>query len=245
MGEAKKTAVAIRHLQFEDLGCFEPALERNDYEVKYHDVGVRPLEELLESPPDLLVVLGGPIGAYEDRTFPFLKKEVDILKARLQKGLPTMGICLGAQLMAHALGSRVYPGPAKEIGFSPLQLTSEGEQSCLRHLDGGRVLHWHGDTFDLPAESVRLASTDLCVNQAFRYGTASIAFQFHPEAGGRGFERWLIGHTVELAAAGIGVSELRAESELLQQDYRETTPRHHSISYVRIHTGRFRDHHRH
>lgn len=216
MNRAKKTAVAVRHVAFEDLGCFETALEAKDFEVRYHDIGVRPLAELAAAPPDLLVVLGGPIGVYEEDKYPFLAEEVRLLQQRLERNLPIMGICLGAQLMARALGADVYPGPAKEIGFAPIALTAAGEASCLRYFADSSVLHWHGDTFDLPKGATLLASTDICRNQAFSYGSTAIAFQFHPEAGGRGFERWLIGHTMELSQAGISIDALRSENARLE-----------------------------
>jgi GMP synthase (glutamine-hydrolysing) len=112
--------------------------------------------------------------------------------------------------MARALGARVYAGPAKEIGWKPVTLTDAGRAGPLRHLDPGPVLHWHGDTFDLPDGAQRLASTDACLNQAFAIGRHALAFQFHPEADGRCFERWLVGHAIEIAAAGLSVAALRA-----------------------------------
>lgn len=205
----------IRHLAFEDLGAFEPVLTRAGYDVLYHDVGLDDITALDPLDAGLLVVLGGPIGAYEDDKYPLLACELKLLKTRLAAGKPTIGICLGAQLMARALGARVYPGPEKEIGFAPLDLTEAGRASCLGVFESEPVLHWHGDIFDLPEGATRLASTNVCPNQAFSYGANAIAFQFHPEAGGTGFERWLIGHTLELAHAGKDVPQLRAECEAL------------------------------
>ncbi|MEN2978769.1 glutamine amidotransferase [Tistrella bauzanensis] len=205
-----KTAVAIRHLAFEDLGCFEPVLERAGYKVHYYDAGVDDLWTLDPLTTGLIIVLGGPIGAYEDDKYPFLADELTLIEQRLAAGRPIFGICLGAQLMARAMGARVYPGPAKEIGFASLTLTDAGAASCLGVFGDGPVLHWHGDRFDLPDGAVGLASTPLCPVQAFSRGPNVLAAQFHPEAGGEGFERWLIGHTVELAAAGVDVPALRA-----------------------------------
>lgn len=206
-----RTAVAIRHLAFEDLGHFAPVLAEAGYQVRYCDVGLDPFEDA----GDLLVVLGGPIGVYEEDKYPFLTREIDLIEARLAAQRPTLGICLGAQLMARALGARVYPGPAKEIGFAPVRLTDAGRASCLANFEGKPVLHWHGDTFDLPAGAALLASTEICRQQAFSLGRNAIGFQFHPEAGAAGFERWLIGHTCELAAAGKSISALRADYERL------------------------------
>ncbi len=212
------TAVAIRHVAFEDLGAFHAPIERAGYRVHYYDVGLDPLWTLEPVKTELVVVLGGPIGAYEDDKYPFLRDEIDLLEERLAAGRPTLGICLGAQLIARALGARVYPGPAKEIGFSPLTLTQDGRASCLAPFDGEPVLHWHGDTFDLPKGAVRLAFTAACQNQAFAYGRNALAVQFHPEAGGDAFERWLIGHALELAKAGIDVGKLREEQTALGAD---------------------------
>jgi len=208
-----KSAVVIRHLAFEDLGHFAPVLAEAGYDARYCDVGLDALDAAATA--DLLIVLGGPIGVYEDDKYPFLADEIALLTARLAAKRPTLGICLGAQLMARALGARVYPGPAKEIGFAPVTLTEAGRASCLAGFEGKPVLHWHGDTFDLPAGAMLLASTAICTQQAFAFGQNAIGFQFHPEAGAAGFERWLIGHTCELAAAGKSVHALRADYERL------------------------------
>src|SRR3989344_380272 len=125
---------------------------------------------------------------------------------------PTLGICLGAQLIARALGANVYPGGRKEIGWGELQLPQAGLQSPLKHLSGVPVLHWHGDTFDLPADAELLASSPVYPHQAFRVGCNVLALQFHPEALTRQFECWLIGHTGELAGAGLDVPTLRSQS---------------------------------
>lgn len=206
------TAVAIRHIAFEGLGIIEPVLRRAGYTPHFHDAGIDNLGTIDPVGTDLLVVLGGPIGAYEDDRYPFLADELRILERRLAAGRPTLGICLGAQLMARALGARVYPGPGKEIGWSPIALTQAGRVSPLASLDGVAVLHWHGDTFDLPAGAECLASTDLCAHQAFALGRNALGLQFHGEVDGADIERWLIGHACEIAAAGLDPRALRADS---------------------------------
>jgi GMP synthase (glutamine-hydrolysing) len=101
----------------------------------------------------------------------------------------------------------------KEIGWAPLDLTAEGRASCLRHLAGAAVLHWHGDTFDLPQGAVRLASTPACDNQAFSWGKAALGLQFHAEAAGTALESWFVGHAAEIGATpGISVPRLRADT---------------------------------
>ena len=209
-----KSAIAIRHVGFEDLGAFAPALRAAGYQVQYWDIGEQELWTLEPVKTDLLIVLGGPIGAYEDDAYPFLAEEIDILEQRLAANRPTLGICLGAQLIARAAGARVFPSGGKEIGFAPIRLSEAGRSSCLAPFaDAPMTLHWHGDTFDLPAGAERLASTDLCENQAFALGANIIGFQFHPEASAKGFEKWLVGHAAELAAGQIDVPRLRVDAQ--------------------------------
>ncbi|PWG63528.1 glutamine amidotransferase [Sediminicurvatus halobius] len=212
---AERRCLAIRHVAFEDLGLLAPLLEASGYQIRYREAGVDDLTAEDPHAPDLLVILGGPIGAADEADYPFLADEVRLLRERLAADRPTLGLCLGAQLMARALGAQVYPAREKEIGWAPLELTAAGRAGCLRHLDGGitLVLHWHGDTFELPAGATRLASTRACENQAFAYGERALALQFHAEAAGRALERWFIGHTVEIAATpGVSVPQLRADT---------------------------------
>jgi len=207
-----KRAIMIRHLAFEDAGILAPVLAARGYDASYRDAGVDDLGDLALSAGDLLIVLGGPIGAYEEAKYPFLVDELRMIERALRQRVAILGVCLGAQLLARALGGRVYPGRAKEIGIAPITLTADGQRSCLARLtDERRVLHWHGDTFDLPAGAVRLASTDITPNQAFALGP-TLGLQFHIEAEPAKFERWLIGHAGELAAAGIDVAALRAQA---------------------------------
>jgi GMP synthase (glutamine-hydrolysing) len=207
-----RSAVAIRHVHFEDLGAFEVELRAAGYRVSYIEAGIDDLDAIDSDATDLLAVLGGPIGAYEEDRYPFLKPELRLIERRLRAGRPTLGLCLGAQLMARALGAKVRPGPAKEIGWAPLELTEEGRAGPLRHLGAEPVLHWHGDILDLPDGAARLASTRLCPNQAFALDRTALGVQFHPEAEAAGFERWLIGHAAEIAAVGLSPALLRRET---------------------------------
>ena len=200
--------VALRHVGFEDLGAFSQPLQAAGYDIRYHDIGLD--DAAAVGDPDLLAVLGGPIGAYDEDLYPFLTDEIALLAKRLAARRPALGICLGAQLMARALGARVYPGRAKEIGFAPLRLSDP--DGLLSPLQDVPVLHWHGDTFDLPDGAVHLAATRDCDNQAFSIGRHALAFQCHPEAQSLGFERWLIGHAAEIAATpGVSVGGLRIQ----------------------------------
>lgn len=208
-----KTAAVIRHVHFEGLAAFAPVLEQSGYAIRYHEAPTDDLAapELLDC--DILFVLGGPIGAYEEDKYPFLCPELALIERRLASGCPIMGICLGAQLMARALGARVYPGPAKEIGWAPVTLTEAARRGPARHLEGGPVLHWHGDTFDLPAGTDLLASTSVCRNQAFSRGNNALALQFHPEATAENLELWFVGHAAEISGVpGLTVNALRADS---------------------------------
>lgn len=202
---------ALRHVPFEDLGAFAPALSVRLRRYAYFDVGADDLATFDPLAPDLLIVLGGPIGVYEEDRYPFIAEELRVIRRRLSAGRPIMGICFGAQLIAAAMDARVYPSGGKEIGFAPITLTPAGRASCLAPFaDDPIALHWHGDTFDLPEGATLLASTPACVNQAFSAGPNVIAFQFHPEGGGA-FERWLIGHANEISGAGININRLRAD----------------------------------
>ena len=204
--------IALRHLAFEDLGIFEEVLLAKGFEVIYIEAGQAELAKLDWDEADLLVVLGGPIGVYERHDYPWLCQEIEMVERRLRRDLPTLGICLGAQIIAAALGAAVYPGRAKEIAWSPVQLVPLASGNCLALLDQVDVLHWHGDTFDLPAGATLLASTELTTNQAFSFGRNALALQFHAEADGAQIEHWLIGHTLELRNAGININHLRQAS---------------------------------
>lgn len=208
-----KVAVVIRHVDFEDLGCFEGVLSDHGYKIYYYDVGVNEIWTLDPCIPELLIILGGPVGVNQMDDYPFLQEEQHILEARLEANKPTLGICLGAQQMAAALGGEMLPMEDKEIGFSTLTLSDEGKQGPLAELDGVPVLHWHGDQILLPDGATQLASTEHCPVQAFSMGANILGLQFHPEADAEsGLERWLVGHAAELASAGIDPSDLRDDA---------------------------------
>jgi GMP synthase (glutamine-hydrolysing) len=204
--------LAIRHVPFEDLGLLEPLLRARGYRTSYLDVPVEPVTPEAALEPDLLVVLGGPIGVYETGAYPFLGAEREAVAARVRAGRPTLGVCLGAQLVAAALGADVVATGRKEIGYAPLTLTAEGRSSALAPLDGVRVLHWHGDQFAIPEGAVRLAETPGFPNQAFAIGFHVLGLQFHLEADHTQIERWLVGHAHELASAGIDPNRIRSDA---------------------------------
>jgi GMP synthase (glutamine-hydrolysing) len=216
-----KICLAVRHVAFEDLGLLGPLVAARGYGVRYHDAGVQPFDAQTLLAPDLLIVLGGPIGVYERETYPFISDEIGALAARIAADKPLLGICLGAQMMAAALGARVAPGAVKEIGWAPVTLTPDGEKSALAPLGATPVLHWHGDNCEMPAGCAHLAATPHCPVQAFARTPAQLALQFHLETEPARFESWLVGHAVELGKAGIDPRELRAQARALGPATRE------------------------
>ncbi len=211
-----KHAIAISHVCFEDAGTLEDAITARGIQFRYLQAGVDDLSPAKDA--DILILLGGPIGVYEVDRYPFLKQEFAVIETVLARGKPIVGICLGAQLLAAVLGSRVYPAREKEIGWGLLGLTPDGRKSPLVALAESkfRVLHWHGDTFDLPRGATWLAETAVTPHQAFSTNNGKVlALQFHVEQHAKGMERWLIGHTLELTTSGIDLHKLRADTERL------------------------------
>lgn len=214
MGNNKVVNV-IRHLAFEDLASFTSVLQAKDIEVNYVEAAYDDLSQIDALSDELLVILGGPISVNDSDMFPFLEIELELLKQRIAADKPTLGICLGAQLIAAALGADVYSGEVKEIGWYPLGLSEAGKDSALRYLSAEHcsMLHWHGETFDLPEGAVLLASSELYENQAFSYGDNVLALQFHPEITQRSMEKWFIGHIGEIMQTeGVSVKQLRKDT---------------------------------
>lgn len=210
-----KQCVAVRHVHFEDLGSFEAPIRKAGYSIRYLDPTCEDLAPAAKV--DLTVFLGGPIGVYETRAYPFLIKELKAIESRLKKQLPTMGVCLGGQLIAAAAGAKVYGGKkGKEIGWAPLSFTKDGLRGVTAPLAAGnkQMLHWHGDTYDLPKGATLLASSQKYENQIFTIGQNVLAFQCHPEFKEAALENWLVGHACELAGAKINLSNLRKATRL-------------------------------
>lgn len=178
-----KRALIVRHTPFEGAAGFRLPIEQAGYEFNRINVSDPGFTSFDWMEPDLVVVMGGPMGVYEREAYPWIDGEVVGLAMRIAARLPTLGVCLGSQMIAAALGARVYPGPVKEVGFAPVQIAEAGLNSPLRHLAGVPLLHWHGDTFDLPDGAELLAATHNYANQAFRIGDHLLALQFHPEMG--------------------------------------------------------------
>ncbi|PRY39479.1 type 1 glutamine amidotransferase [Umezawaea tangerina] len=174
-------AAVVQHVPFEGPGLIAPALAAVGADVRV--VRVDQGESLPDAARlDVLVVLGGPMGALDDHTHPHLARERELVAECVRRGLPVLGVCLGAQLLAAALGARVWRGPEPEVGTGHVELTPAGFADPVLGPSGPRlpVVHWHQDTFDLPEHSAALASSDRYAHQAFRVGD-SYGLQFHVE----------------------------------------------------------------
>jgi GMP synthase (glutamine-hydrolysing) len=179
---------------------------------------------------ELLIVMGGGMGVgdKDDPRYPFLRAEIALLETALRDGRPVLGVCLGAQLLAHAAGARVGANVGRdregretrvrEVGWGPVTFLGRADEPVLAGLGAEEtVLHWHGDTFDLPAGAVRLASTALCNNQAFRLGTRAFGLQFHVEADADMARRWAVedAEFVRSARGPDGPARVLAETDRL------------------------------
>ena len=170
-----------------------------------------------------LVMLGGPMSVNDEKEYPYLTYEMKMAEQFMKKGKKVFGVCLGAQLMARALGAKVYPGPEKEIGWYDIELVGEGIQDqlmgklAIHPRSGGyrkklKVFHWHGETFDIPQGAERLARSELYPNQAFRYGNNAYAFQFHIEVSKQMILDWLKSESVDM-------TEIEKQTEQYYADY--------------------------
>jgi GMP synthase (glutamine-hydrolysing) len=188
-----KPVLALRHVAHEGLGTIEDVLRREQLVFSVVDLFRESLRTFNPEQLAGLIVMGGPMNVDETDRHPFLADEVKWIRQSVDSGLPVLGICLGSQLLAKALGSRVYPNRVKEIGWYEIGLTAATESDPL--LGDCRptetVFQWHGDTFDLPEGAVQLARSEQCENQAFRYGRAAYGLQFHLEVTPEIIASWL------------------------------------------------------
>ena len=170
----------LQHVPFEGLGSIEPWLLAAGYFISctpfFQSTNLPELTEV-----DLLIVMGGGMSVNDEREHPWLAIEKDYVRKAIEADKPVLGVCLGAQLIASASGSKVYPNPVKEIGWFPIENVPTQSENVFRFPDSVDVFHWHGETFDLPDEAVRLARSDGCENQAFQLGSSVIGIQFHLE----------------------------------------------------------------
>jgi GMP synthase (glutamine-hydrolysing) len=175
--------LVLRHVPHEHLGTIAIALGLRNLAYKYVNFYEDTIPNLSIDGSSALIILGGPMNVYETDKYPFLEKEDKLIKRAIEKDIPVLGICLGAQLIAKSLGAQVTKNNEKEIGWYPLIVTDEGSKdNLLKHLNVEEtVFQWHGDTFEIPKGATRLAESPLCLNQAFRFGSNIYGLQFHIE----------------------------------------------------------------
>jgi GMP synthase-like glutamine amidotransferase len=177
----KDRVLAFRHVPFEGLGRIEAALNAFSYDIDYADLYAQDAPLVDPAVYSALIFMGGPMSVNDD--LPYLRREEGFIRDAIERGVPVLGVCLGAQLIAHALGAQVRRNPVKEIGWFEIQFSAAAQEDRL-FAGFGRsetVFHWHGETFDLPAGAVLLASSERSKNQAFRLGSTVYGLQFHPE----------------------------------------------------------------
>jgi GMP synthase (glutamine-hydrolysing) len=219
MRETGMKVLIVKNAPGEGPGTIEDHLRKESIPYLVIDLGADEPAPPVDSFTHL-VVLGGPMAVYEMYLFPHLIHEAELIHAAITANKRVMGVCLGAQMIAHVLGAGVYPGAKKEIGWYEVSLSGEGMDDPLISglaLPGRRaaqVFQWHGDTFDLPAGGVRLASSDLYDNQAIRYGDGVYGLQFHIEVTPEIVHGWLANEP------GIDNASIRAASERLFASYR-------------------------
>ena len=173
----------LQHVPFEGLGHIDSWIRRRGHRLtlsRLYEGAKLPDPEAF----DRLVILGGPMNIHEEAAYPWLAEEKALIRATVATGKSAVGICLGAQLLADGLGSRVYAGSHREIGWFPVRLTAAGQRTALT--EGlpavTTVFHWHGDTFDLPPGAVHLFESEACANQAFLLDNRILGLQFHLES---------------------------------------------------------------
>jgi GMP synthase-like glutamine amidotransferase len=189
----------FQHVPYEGLGNIEGWIKARRYSLSAtRFYAADPLPGIAEI--DWLIIMGGPMGTYEDMKYPWLTVEKQFIRESINAGKKVLGICLGAQLIAAVLGAKVYPHIHKEIGWFPLKLTDKGRESkVFRGLPGEfPAFHWHGDTFSSPRDAAHLAETVVCRNQAFSYGDKVVGLQFHLDVQRENIEQWIKNGAEEL-----------------------------------------------
>lgn len=170
----------FQHDPCEGLGSIESWLQSEGYTI----TGTRFFESASLPAPDeidLLIIMGGPMSVNDEGQFPWLIEEKQFIRHTIERGKSVLGVCLGAQLIASAMGARVYPNHTKEIGWFPIKAVAAASDGVYRFPPIVDVFHWHGETFDLPPGAVHLARSDNCENQAFQLGRFVLGLQFHLE----------------------------------------------------------------
>ena len=172
----------IQHVSFEPAGMITDWAKLHHYILSYSFLFEKEIYWPAYNDVDMLIIIGGPMGVNEEGKFEWLKEETRFIKDVIAANKIVLGICLGSQLLAEALGAKVYPNTEKEIGFFPVTKTTAGETDEVFAAvpESWNVFHWHGDTFDLPEGASHLFTSAACIQQAFRKGKCT-GIQFHPE----------------------------------------------------------------
>lgn len=170
----------IRHEAYEDIGYIKEWIKKEEHQISYTHVYL--YEEFpTKAEFELLIIMGGSASVYEIMKYPWVTNEIRFIKEAIASNIKVLGICLGAQIIASALGANVYRANKKEIGWFPVNFNTADLQSMVFLPEDITTFHWHGDTFDLPEGAIRLASSGQTVMQGFVYGDNTLALQFHPE----------------------------------------------------------------
>ncbi len=214
---ARPKILVFQHVPYEPLGTLDPLLKQAGFRIRYVNFGRNPGERPTLDGYAALIILGGPMNADNIVEFPHLATELDLIQEALQRDMSILGICLGAQLLAKALGGRVLPGAGREIGWYSVDLTQAGRDDPVLSTFGQQkeVFQWHDDVIELPDKVEHLAESANCPVQAFRHGEHAYGFQFHLEVDGALIERWLTipQHQPELAKDGVDPDLIRGKIE--------------------------------
>ena len=209
--------LVFQHVAHQILGTLDPLLRQAGFRIRYVNFGRDPDARPELDGYDGLVVLGGPMNADETDAHPHLAHEIEVIGEAIARERPMLGICLGAQLLARALGSPVERAPTHEVGWYDVAMSDAArDDAILGHFEPvERLFQWHEDTFDVPTTGVHLASSEICPNQAFRVGDRAYGFQFHLEADGQLIERWLATpeHRAALEQSGASFDPERIRTE--------------------------------
>ncbi len=214
---AGKNIWMVVHEQAGDIGSYGLFLRQHGIEPTILVAKETDFSALDARTPDVVIVMGGPMGVYEAGMYPWMTPEIKFIERRIGADKPLLGVCLGSQMIAHALGSPVFKGEAgKEIGWTAVTMNEAGLRSPLRYFDRSQTLvsQWHGDTFDLPKGAVLLGSNDQYENQAYAYGDHVVATQFHPEMTAEVFRRWMLDPANELPEVNLSRDYLNEGSRI-------------------------------
>ncbi|MEK6590981.1 MAG: type 1 glutamine amidotransferase [Nitrospinota bacterium] len=220
----KKKVLMLKHINVEGGGTIEDYLLSNGWEIdrrELQDGGEIPLK----LPYDAILILGGPMNVYEEDRYPFLRDEDRLIKDAIKKEIPTLGICLGAQLIAKAAGAKVTKNKIKEIGWYKVNLTEAGKKDPVFKGIGENfdVFQWHGDTFGIPEQGTLLTTAELCTNQALKVGKNIYGLQFHMEVTEDMIYKWIDTYDEELNSLKgvIDVEKIRKDTKAKFTPYKD------------------------